>query len=147
MITRKDSIIINRPVEVVFNYLTTPANWLEHLPTSFEIKPEINRPLVKGEKLSEFVKIKGLSGWVNWDCIENDGRTLFTVQGSSENFGGSRTSISYTFSQDSGRTVFNRIVKVSQNKLIMRMMEPMIKIYVKKEANFIMTKVKDILEN
>jgi len=146
MIKRKDSILINCPREVVFNYLTTPANWLEHLPTSFEIKPEINRPLMKGEKLSEFVKIKGLSGWVNWDCMENDGQSLFTVQGSSESFGGSRTSISYTFSEDNGKTVFNRIVEVSQNKLMMKMMEPMIKIYVKKEADFIMAKVKEVLE-
>lgn len=78
--------------------------------------------------------------------MENDGQSLFTVQGSSESFGGSRTSISYTFSEDNGKTVFNRIVEVSQNKLMMKMMEPMIKIYVKKEADFIMAKVKEILE-
>jgi len=105
------SVTINKPIEMVFDYVTTPAWWPIYHPTSKKVEPFAKHSLKVGEHSTEtcvldpFGAIKFV---IDWTGTENDGRTLFRMEGNSDDFGGADGTITYELSETPEGTLFKR---------------------------------------
>jgi hypothetical protein len=105
------SVTIKKPIEMVFNYITTPAWWPIYHPTSKKVEPFVKSSLGVGENATEtcvldpagFVKFV-----IDWTGTENDGRTLFRMEGNSDSFTGADGTITYELSETDEGTLFKR---------------------------------------
>lgn len=104
-------VIIKKPIEMVFNYVSTPAWWPIYHPTSKKVEPFVDHSLQVGESAVETCVIDplGLMKFViHWTGIENDGSTLLKMEGRAEEFGGAEGTITYRLSETESGTRFER---------------------------------------
>src|SRR5438034_205416 len=59
-------ISIQRPIEEVFAYVTTPANWPRWHPSSLGVRGAADHPLEVGEQVTEDFRVAGRCGEVVW---------------------------------------------------------------------------------
>jgi uncharacterized protein YndB with AHSA1/START domain len=63
---------INQPVEMVFEYVTTPGNWPQWHPSSLGVEGATDHSLVVGETCVEAFKVAGRYGRARWTVIERE---------------------------------------------------------------------------
>ena len=105
------SVTINKPIEMVFNYVSTPAWWPIYHPTSKKVEPFVTHSLAVGESAVETCVLDplGLLKFViHWTGTENDGRTTLKMEGKAKEFGGAEGVITYKLSETEGGTLFER---------------------------------------
>lgn len=112
------SIVIDRPVDVVFKMLTDVNTWPQiNLGVTISIFPE-NIVLEKGTKFKETIAspIPGIENWTNeWNVEEIEANKIYIMSGR-ENF--SKTPIysriTYQFSKlEDNKTLFKRTIEVT----------------------------------
>lgn len=64
------STIIHRPIDLVFDYVTTPGNWPRWHPSSLAVTGATDHSLAVGEQLEETFRVAGRSGRVVWTVTE-----------------------------------------------------------------------------
>lgn len=101
------TIEIARPVGVVFEYVTTPANWPAWHPSSLGVSQGADHSLVVGEEVTEVFRVAGQRGQVIWRVIGRDAPSRWVIEGqiTGRNHGGV---ITYLLSDRNGGTFFER---------------------------------------
>ena len=66
------TILIDVPIEKVFDYVTTPANWPKWHPSSLGVSGKTDRSLEPGEKVAEDYRVAGRRGRVVWTVRERE---------------------------------------------------------------------------
>ena len=97
---------IHRPVDEVFDYVTTPAHWLVWHPSSLGLHGAIDHSLQIGEEVTEDFKVGGRKGSVTWKVVARDAPTRWAIAGKVA-AGGSGT-ITYTLRAVPEGTAFRR---------------------------------------
>jgi uncharacterized protein YndB with AHSA1/START domain len=59
-----NSIQIRRPIERVFDFITTPANWPQWHPASVSVSTNADHSLLQGEGVTEEISVAGRRGQV-----------------------------------------------------------------------------------
>jgi uncharacterized protein YndB with AHSA1/START domain len=97
---------IARPVEAVFDYVTTPRHWLVWHPSSLGLSGTTEHSLQVGEQVTEAFRVAGRKGSVTWRAVVREPPTRFAIAGRVA-AGGSGT-ITYTLAPAAGGTAFRR---------------------------------------
>lgn len=97
---------INKPATQVFDYVTTPANWLTWHPSSLALRGATDHPLQVGEEVTEDFRVAGRKGTVVWTVVERDAPRRWVISGAAGDGGGG--TITYTLTDIPGGTAFRR---------------------------------------
>ena len=80
-------ILIRAPIERVFDYVTTPANWPQWHPASLGVSEGADHPLEVGEQVSEEFEAAGRRGRALWTVREREPPRRWVIDGTSEGGG------------------------------------------------------------
>src|SRR5260370_25076012 len=97
---------LRRPIEEVFDFVTTPANWPRWHPSSLGVTGAADHPLDVGEEVIEQFRVAGQHGTAVWTVRERQAPHRWVIDGAAEN--GSRATITYTLTPAEGGTTFER---------------------------------------
>jgi uncharacterized protein YndB with AHSA1/START domain len=100
------AILITAPVERVFDYATTPANWPKWHPASKAVRGAVDHSLEPGERLVEEIATTGYRGSATWIVRERTAPRRWVIEG--EGDGGGQAWLTYTLTPESGGTHFER---------------------------------------
>jgi uncharacterized protein YndB with AHSA1/START domain len=100
------AVDIGRPVERVFEYVTTPANWPRWHPASLRVLGATDHSLLVGEQVTEEFRVAGQPGSAVWTVRERQAPHRWVIDGASEN--GNQATITYTLTAHDGGTHFQR---------------------------------------
>ena len=101
-----NSIQINRPIERVFDFITTPAKWPQWHPASVSVGGNAEHSLLPGEKITEEISVAGRRGQVTWFVRERSAPGRWVIDGTGKD--GGRATITYTLTRNSDGTNFQR---------------------------------------
>ncbi|MFN0070038.1 MAG: SRPBCC family protein [Chloroflexota bacterium] len=75
------SVIIQQPLERVFEYVTTPGNWPRWHRSSLAVTGATNHSLEIGEQVTEEFLVAGRLGRAVWTVVERAVPTCWVIQG------------------------------------------------------------------
>lgn len=101
------AIAINRPIQEVFDYVTTPANWPRWHPASRAVSGATNHSLDVGEKVTEDFQTAGRRGTVVWTVVARQAPRSWVIAGKVTGSEGEGV-ITYTLSPHAQGTTFAR---------------------------------------
>jgi len=104
------SILIQKPVEEVFKFATTPANWVQWHPATIWVEGDIDHSGMPGDKILEGVKIGLFRGEILWTVKENQALKQWVFEGDTRLplNKGTKPTITYRFFPQDGGTLFER---------------------------------------
>lgn len=126
MPTDTHKVTIEKPIAMVFNYVTTPAWWPIYHPTSRKVEPFLTQSLQAGETTVETCILDPLGRIkfvIHWEGTENDGCTRFKMEGRAKQFGGAEGIITYNLREDKGATYFERVFEYEINGIFGKLFE------------------------
>lgn len=101
------AVVIHKPIEVVFDYVTTPGNWPEWHPSSLRVQGATDHPLEPGEQVWEEFLVAGRRGYVVWTVRERTAPHRWMIEGRIEGRQGGGTVV-YTLTAYADGTRFER---------------------------------------
>ena len=151
-VTYINYISIGRPIEAVFEYMTTPGHWPDYHPVSKRVIPDpdlnlwlnyplwpekyapptpqtksdVLKPLLKNDVFIEDISLGPLTQRIHWICLESVKPASLSIFGRSDDFGGMLTFIEYSYSpnaKDGKITEVRRLVMVAKNSLAVRLLD------------------------
>jgi hypothetical protein len=75
------SVEIARDPDVVFAYVTTPANWPTWHPSSLAVSGAVDHPLDIGEQVTEDFLVAGRRGRAVWTVVESEAPERWVIAG------------------------------------------------------------------
>lgn len=101
------TIHIRRPIEQVFDFVTSAGHWPKWHPSSLGVSGAIDHSAQVGEQVVEEFHVAGRRGRVTWTVIEGDAPRRWAIDGVIEgrNNGGT---ITYRLTARDGGTFFER---------------------------------------
>ena len=102
------SAAIQCPVEVVFDYVTTPNHWPDWHPSSLGVSGAIDHSLLVGEQVTERFLVAGRRGVVVWTVREREAPRRWIIDGVITTGSGGSGVVSYSLAPRDGATDFTR---------------------------------------
>ncbi len=98
---------IAQPDAVVFDYVSTPANWPNWHPSSLAVTgASAGHSLLPGEQVTETFSVAGRRGQVVWTAVERSPSSAWMIQGTID--GREAGAVRYTLAQTPEGTHFRR---------------------------------------
>ena len=88
-----NSIQIRQPIEQVFDFITTPANWPQWHPASMSVGGNAEHSLLPGEEVTENISVAGHRGQVTWLVRERSKPHRWIIDGPGKTAGAQRLPI------------------------------------------------------
>lgn len=98
------SATIARPIEIVYEYVTTPGNWPRWHPSSLAVTGDADHSLTVGEQVEEAFKVAGRRGRVVWRVTEREEPRHWVIDG--KIIGGGGGTITYALSPVTANSTF-----------------------------------------
>jgi uncharacterized protein YndB with AHSA1/START domain len=137
---------INKPIDQVFDYVTTAGNWPKWHPSSLGVAGAIDRSGQPGEQITEKFLVAGRRGEAVWTVRERQSPTRWVIDGQVANSGSGGT-ITYTLTPQSGGTRFEReFVYHFRNPLFALLDRFLLRPRVKAESDEALRRLKQVLE-
>ena len=99
------AVSIHRPLEAVFNFVTTPANWPKWHPASRAVSGSADHSLLIGEEVTEEFVAGGRHGSCVWQVTQRAAPYLWTITTSTPQI---RAEITYRLAGQGENTLFER---------------------------------------
>jgi hypothetical protein len=100
---------IQRPITVVYDYVTTPGHWPDWHPASLGVTGATDHSLAVGEQVTERFLVAGRRGEVVWTVREREAPIRWTIEGTITSGGGGSGTICYTLTpREESATEFTR---------------------------------------
>ena len=99
------TISIHRPIGVVFDYITTPANWPAWHPASRAVSGSVDHALLIGEQVTEEFVAGGRHGSCVWQVTRREVPYLWTITTSTPQV---QAEITYRLSAQGETIIFER---------------------------------------
>ena len=98
---------IDKPIDQVFNYVTSPGNWPQWHPSSLGVSGATDHSLLLGEQVTEEFLVAGRGGQAIWTVVEREAPHRWVIEGQivGRDSGGT---VSYTLTPRDGGTFFER---------------------------------------
>ena len=106
------TVHINKAMEEVYDFLTTPGNWPRWHPSSLGVRGAVDHSLDAGEQVTEEYRVAGQNGTAVWTVRERAAPVRWVIDGVAEN--GSAATITYTLTGDAHGTQFHRELVVTK---------------------------------
>src|SRR5690242_20677622 len=100
------SILIRRPVEQVFDFVTTPGSWPQWHPSSLGVSGATDHSLEPGEQVTERFCVAGRNGVVVWTVVDRQAPRRWVIKGLVGDIGGG--TITYNLTAHPEGTNFER---------------------------------------
>jgi uncharacterized protein YndB with AHSA1/START domain len=141
-----NSIQIRQPIEQVFDFITTPANWPQWHPASVSVGGNADHSLLSGEAVTENISFAGHRGQVTWLARERSAPHRWVIDGTGKN--GGRATITYTLTRDTTGTNFEReLVYAMPNPLLAALDWLIIRSRMKADSAEALRRLKRLLES
>lgn len=124
MTTIVTAIEIRRPVEQVFNYVTTSGNWTRWHPSSLGVSGATDHPMDLGEEVTEKFLVAGRRGEIVWTVCENDPPWKWVIAGETQ--GGVPGRVTYLLRPHGNGTSFVRIFDYSSRNLLQYLLDRLV---------------------
>jgi len=98
---------IARPIDEVFEYVTTPGNWPQWHPSSLAVSGATDHSLALGEQVTEEFTVAGRRGRCVWTVTERDAPRRWAITTIVEDTG-TKGRVAYTLTATPGGTKFER---------------------------------------
>lgn len=102
------SATIPCPIEVVFDYVTTPSHWPDWHPSSLGVSGATDHSLLVGEQVIERFLVAGRRGEVIWTVREREAPRRWVIDGVITTGSGGSGVVSYDLRPRDGVTDFTR---------------------------------------
>jgi uncharacterized protein YndB with AHSA1/START domain len=100
------TVLIRRPPEQVFTFVTTPANWPRWHPSSLRVSDGADHPLEVGEEVTEDFRVAGRRGRTVWTVCECQAPAQWVIRSAVR--AGTGATITYTLTAHPEGTTFSR---------------------------------------
>jgi uncharacterized protein YndB with AHSA1/START domain len=141
-----DAIIINRPVEAVFDFVTTPGSWPRWHPSSLSVRGSTDHSLEVGEQVTEQYQVAGRRGEVVWTVTEREAPRRWVIEGQIVGRGAGGT-VAYTLSPASGGAHFVREFSYATPGLWFRLLNWLVvRRRIAAESSTAVRRLKEVLE-
>ena len=141
-----NSIQISRPLEQVFDFITTPANWPQWHPASVSVSGNAGYSLLLGEEVTENISVAGRHGQVVWRVRERSAPRRWVIDGNGKD--GGRATITYALSPDGDGTIFERELVYTMSKVWLAVLDwLMIRSRMKTDSTQALRRLKRLLES
>ena len=138
------AIEIARPIDEVFEYITTPDHWPDWHTTALGVSGATNHSLLLGETVAEEVKVAGRRSQAEWTVTAREAPTRWAVEG--EVAGGGKAVITYTLEPTATGTRFGREVVYELPALLALVDGLLVRPRLEGEADESLKRLKDKLE-
>lgn len=139
---------INRSVEQVYEYVTTPGHWPEWHPSSLGVSGGTDHSLAVGELVTEHFLVAGRRGEVVWTVRERQAPRRWVIDGTITSAGGGGGTVAYTLSPRDGQTFFEReFTYPAPNALFALLDALLIRSRVRAESEEALRRLKRLLES
>ena len=139
-------ISIRRPIDEVFAYVTTPANWPRWHPSSLGVRGAADHPLEVGEQVTEDFRVAGRCGEVVWTVRDRSCPQRWRIEGQAAGWGGS--SITYTLTAEPGGVLFERELVYSTPGLLLSLLDRLLlRRRIRAESSQALRRLQAVLEN
>jgi hypothetical protein len=105
-------IHIDRAMEEVFDFLTTPGNWPRWHPSSLGVRGAVDHSLDVGEQVTEEYRVAGQTGTAVWTVRERAAPVRWVIEGVAA--GGNEATITYALTGDAQGTQFHRELELTK---------------------------------
>lgn len=140
------AIEIPRPIEVVYDYVTTPASWPRWHPSSEGVSGDADHSLLVGEQVTEAFFVAGRRGTVVWTVAERVRPTLWVIDGTITTGVGGGGRITYRFTSRGGGTYFAREFVYAMPNLLLAALDALVlRRRVTKESERALVKLREVL--
>ena len=112
-----NEIVIARPQQQVYDYVTTPGNWPRWHPSSLAVRGATDHPLALGESVVEEFVVAGSRGTVSWTVVAREAPVRWSIEGRNVGSRGGGT-VSYTLQPEGGGTRFARVLTYHMPNLL-----------------------------
>jgi len=102
----RSTIFIDKPVEQVFDFVTTPANWPRWHPASLSVTGATDHSLEPGEQVTEEFQMFGRKMSIVWTVRQRQFPRRWVIEGVGS--GDGLTTISYTLAPQGSGTAYER---------------------------------------
>lgn len=139
------SIEIARPIDEVFEYITTPAHWPDWHTTALGVSgTTTDRSLLPGETVAEEVKVIGRRSQAEWTVREREAPTRWVIEGAVA--AGGKAVITYTLEPTATGTRFGREVVYELPALLSLVNGLLVRPRLESEADESLKRLKEKLE-
>jgi len=140
-----NAVVIARPPDAVFAYVTTPANWPQWHPASVAVTGAADHSLLPGERVTEDFLVAGRKGRVVWTVLKRDAPREWQIGGDVD--GRNAGVITYTLAPGAEGTRFEReFVYDAPNLLFAALNRISIRAQVEAESTQAVQNLKRLLE-
>ncbi len=118
-------VTIDRPIEMVYDYMTTPWYWPIYFSNSLKIEtktPTTPHPLKLDEKFVETAGVWLFKQKVHWTGSIIEPPNLFVVDGWTDDMGGGAAKIIYSFEKEGNSTLWKRTMIYTEHAFFMKVM-------------------------
>jgi len=112
-----NEIVIDHPIDEVFNYATAPYYWPQWHPSSVAVDKTEPLSLQENQTVVETIKVGFLKGTVTWTVREHNAPHLWVIQGVADN--GGTAVLQYYLTHWSGKTQFRRVLNYQLPNIFM----------------------------
>ena len=139
------AIVIAKPIDAVFEYVTTPAHWPEWHPASLSVSTGADHSLAVGEQVREEFKVAGRRGSATWTVRQREAPARWVIDGQSD--GGSSATITYTLSSLPTGTRFERELVYGAPSLLFALLNRFsLRAQITAESETALRRLKQVLE-
>jgi hypothetical protein len=110
------------------------------------VVPALKKAPAEGEKVGETLSLFGFRVQIDWVIERNDRPTHFAIRGTTLSLGGGTSHLTYDFSEQNQTTLVERRITYDQNSRVMRLLEPIGRLYFVYEGKEALRRARDILE-
>jgi hypothetical protein len=100
-----------------------------------------------GEKVRETLSLFGIRVHIDWVIVCNDRPSHFSIRGTTPDFGGGTSHLTYVFSEEDQKTLVERRFTYEQDNVVMRLLEPIGRLYFIYEGKEALKRAREILES
>ena len=139
-------IVIERPIEEVFQFATAPRYWPQWHPSTVSVDLSTQTSLLENQTVVEVIKVGLIKDTVTWTVREHEAPNLWVIQGLANN--GGTAVLEYDFSKRKHATHFRRVLNYQTPNLFMSVGDKLIgKRLMAKHSQQALQTLKALLEN
>lgn len=119
------SITIRKPIEEVFQFVTTPANWPKWHPASVGVEGAVDHSGKPGERMIEKIRLGPFKAEIHWEVIESQKPQRWLIKGEvhAPFLSGTKMEIIYQLSSQHQETQFERNMSYIPGTLIASLLD------------------------
>ena len=141
----RSEVMVRRAPEDVYDFLTTPANWVKWHPSTIKVTGDAAHPLDVGETCTEEFVVAGRHGVTDWIVTRRERPSIWVIE--SRNSSGGSATISYQVAPADGGTRFTRTLEYAMPNALLTLLDALvIRRRVERESQTAVTNLRDLLE-